>query len=307
MEILHLQYFMAVARHKSFSKAAAASHVSQSVISKLVKDLEQELGITLLHRNYKQVTLTDAGSIFLAEADKVVTLFTNLSNSFSEKYSLPKGKVSIGLPLMTEATTFAQLLGAFRQKYPEIETELSEYGSKKIERAIHDGLLDIGIICCLPGDPEVYDSFPFSQDPLHVVVYPGHPLAAQKEVCLAALAQEAFILSSSDFSLHDEVIKRCNEAGFHPKIVLETAQRELMVQTVAVKLGIALIPRNICERLSDALVRSIPLINPEIIHSMSVIWKKGRPISYPAKLFLEFTQAYLPVAVQSPVCNRAKK
>lgn len=293
MEILHLQYFIAVARHKSFSKAAAASHVSQSVISKLVKDLERELGVVLLNRNSKQVTLTDAGSIFLVEADKVVTLFTNLTNSFIEKSRLPKGKVSIGLPLMTEAVAFAQLLGAFRKKYPEIETELSEYGSKKIERAIHDGLLDVGIICRLPSDPELYDSFSFAEHPLKVVVHPTHRLTAYKEVCLSALSQEGFILSSSDFSLHDEIIKKCNEVGFHPKIVLETAQRELMVQTVAVNLGIALIPQNICERLSPDLVHSIPLINPEIIHSMSVIWKKGRPISYPTKLFLEFAQTYL--------------
>ncbi|MBP2634453.1 MAG: transcriptional regulator, LysR family [Firmicutes bacterium] len=301
MEILHLQYFIAVARHKSFSKAATASHVSQSVISKLVKDLEKELGIALLHRNSKQVTLTDAGSIFLVEADKVVTLFANLTNSFSEKYRLPKGKVSIGLPLMTEAVAFAQLLGAFRKKYPEIETELSEYGSKKIERAIHDGLLDIGIICRLPSDPELYESFSFAQDPLKVVVHPTHRLTAYKEVCLSSLSKEAFILSSSDFSLHDEVIKKCNEAGFHPQIILETAQRELMVQTVAVNLGIALIPQNICERLSPELVRSIPLINPEIVHSMSVIWKKGRTISYPAKLFLEFAQTYLLASQSKPV------
>ncbi len=293
MEILHLQYFIAVARHKSFSKAAAASHVSQSVISKLVKDLEQELGVTLLQRNPKKVTLTDAGSIFLIEADKVVTLFNNLTNSFGDKCRLPKGKVSIGLPLMTEAVASAQLLGEFRKKYPEIETELTEYGSKKIELAIHDGLLDIGIICRLPSNPEIYDSFPFSQEPLKVVVHPSHALAQRKEVSISALAQESFILSSSDFSLHDEIIKKCNHAGFHPRIVLETAQRELMVQTVAVNLGIALIPQNICERLSQELVRSIPLVNPEIVHSMSVIWKKGRSLSYPAKLFLEFAQTYL--------------
>ncbi|MCE5284257.1 MAG: LysR family transcriptional regulator [Pelosinus sp.] len=293
MEISHLEYFIAVARYKSFTKAATVSHVSQSVISKLVKDLEQELGVVLLNRTSKKVSLTDAGTIFLAEAEKVVTLFSNLTSSFGDKCKLPRGKVTIGLPLMTEAVSIAQLLGEFRQKYPEIETELYEYGSKRIQRAIQDGLLDIGIICCLPGSPEIYDSFLFSHEALKVAVHPGHVLAKQKELSLVDLAQEAFILSSSDFSLHDEIIKRCIQAGFHPKIALETSQRELMIETVAVNLGIALMPENICQRLSPDLVRTIPLVNPKIIHNMSVIWKKDRYLSYPAKLFLDFTQGYL--------------
>ncbi|SMC80429.1 LysR family transcriptional regulator [Sporomusa malonica] len=293
MEMVHLQYFIAVARHKSFSKAAEVSHVSQSVVSKLVKDLEQEVGFVLFDRSSKKVTLTDAGAIFLTEADKVVTLFNNLTADFDNKCKLPRGKVSIGLPLMADAVSFAQLLGQFRNHYPEIETELYEYGSKKIELAIQDGMLDVGIICRLPGNPEVFNSFTFSHDPLQVVVHPLHRFAQLSEVNLSDLTHEPLILSSSDFSLHDEIIKKCSQAGFQPKIALETSQRELMVQTVAINLGIAIIPKNVCDSLNHNLVRAVPLVNPEIVHSMSVIWKKGRPLSYPAKLYLDFVQEYL--------------
>lgn len=247
----------------------------------------------MLDRTSKKVTLTDSGAVFLGEADKVVTLFSNLASDLGSKCNLPKGKVSIGLPLMTEAVAFAQLLGQFREKHPEIETELYEHGSKKIELAIQDGVMDIGIICRLPAKPEIYDSFSFSHEPLKLVVHPCHPLAKLKEVSLSTLTNESFILSSSDFSLHDEIIKKCNQAGFQPKVALETSQRELMIQTVAVNLGIALMPRNICEKLNPELVKTIPLVNPEIIHNMSVIWKRGRPLSYPAKLFLAFAQTHL--------------
>ncbi len=293
MEIVHLQYFLAVARHKSFSKAAAAAHVSQSVVSKLVKDLEQEIGFVLFDRSSKKVSLTDAGALFLAEADKLVNMFNNLTTDLGSKYRQPRGKVSIGLPLMADAVSFAQLLGEFRGRYPEIEPELGEYGSKRIELAIQEGMLDIGIICRQPGNPEIFNSFAFSHEPLQVVVHPQHRLARRKEARLADLAREPFILSSSDFSLHDEIVRHCRQAGFQPKIALETSQRELMVQTVAINLGIALMPRNVCEYLNSSLVRSIPLVEPEIVHSMSVIWKNGRPLSYPAKLCLDFAREYL--------------
>ena len=293
MEIVHLQYFLAVARHKSFSRAAAASHVSQSVVSKLVKDLEQEIGLILFDRSSKKIALTDAGALFLAEADKLVTMFSNLTSDLGSKYKQPRGKISIGLPLMSDAVSFAQLLGEFRRRYPEIETELYEYGSKRIELAIQEGTLDVGIICRQPGNPESFDSFAFSHEPLQVVVHPQHRLASQKETSLTDLAREPFILSSSDFSLHDDIVRHCRQAGFQPKVALETSQRELMIQTVAVNLGIALIPRNVCIHLNPALVRAIPLVDPEIVHSMSLIWKKGRPLSYPAKLYLDFAREYL--------------
>lgn len=305
MDIIHLKYFIQVARHKSFSKAAAASHVSQSVVSKLVKDLETELGVTLLDRNGKQVTLTGAGAIFLAEADQVVTRFSNLRVHLGNKAKLPKGTVRIGLPLMSQAVTFAQLLGEIRKKYPQIETELYEYGSKKIERAIYDGLLDLGIICCQPGNQKIYNSFCFSHDPLHVVLHPSHPLAKSRGIRLSQLMKESFIISNSDFSLHDEIMKNCRRAGFTPKVVLETSQRELMIQTVAVNLGIALVPRNLCQGLSKQLVKTVPLIEPEILQSMQVIWKKGRPLSYPAQLCLEFAQEYL-TAVHNPSAQNEK-
>ena len=89
------------------------------------------------------------------------------------------------------------------------------------------------------------------------------------------------------------IVKRCKQAGFIPKIVLETSQRELMIETVAVNLGIALIPKNVCDGLNHKLVRAIPLADPEIIHSMSLIWKHGRILSHPARLFLDFVREYL--------------
>ncbi len=293
MEIIHLQYFLAVARHKSFSKAAAASHVSQSVVSKLVKDLEQQIGFVLFDRSSKKVALTDAGALFLAEADKLVSMFNNLASDLDSKYKQPRGKVSIGLPLMADAVSFAQLLGEFRRRYPEIETELCEYGSKRIELSIQEGALDVGIICRQPGNPDIFGAFTFSHEPLLVVVHPRHRFAGRKTVKLADLAREPFIISSSDFSLHDDIVRHCRQAGFQPKVALETSQRELMVQTVAVNLGIALMPRNVCEYLDPALVRSVPLVGPEIVHSMSLIWKNGRHLSYAARLYLDFAREYL--------------
>lgn len=291
MEIRHLEYFVEVARQKSFSKAASITHVSQSAISKMIKDLETELGTSLFNRTSKYVQLTDAGIIFLDQAQQVVIMFHNLTTEFENKIKLEKGKIFIGLPPITSSTIFAELLGEFKKKYPQIEISLSEYGSKKVALAIQDGTLDTGIICVVP-DNQQFDSLSFSKDPLWVIVSSQNPLSQLPSIDLASLANESFVLYSEDFSLHDEIINQCKNVGFSPNVIFETSQRELMTQIVAANLGIAFLPSAVCKELDANRIASVPLTQPQIIHNMSIIWKKGRFLSHATRLWLQFTENY---------------
>ena len=292
MDIRHLEYFVEVARQKSFSKAAIANHVSQSAISKLIKDLEVELGTPLFNRTSKYVQLTDAGIIFLEQAQQIVLMFHNLTTDFENKIKMEKGKIFIGLPPITSSTIFAELLGEFKKKYPKIEINLSEYGSKKIALAIQDGNLDIGVMCIVP-DKQLFDSLPFSKDPLCIIVSTQNPISQLPSVQLTSLANESFVLYSEDFSLHDEIINQCNHAGFSPHVIFETSQRELMTQIVAANLGVAFMPSEVCNGLDTKRIASVPLLQPQIIHNMSIVWKKDRYMSHAARLWLQFAENYL--------------
>lgn len=291
MDIRHLEYFVEVARQKSFSKAASITHVSQSAISKMIKDLETELGTSLFNRTSKYVQLTDAGMIFLDQAQQVVVMFQNLTTEFENKIKMEKGKIFIGLPPITSSTIFAELLGEFKKKYPQIEISLSEYGSKKVALAIQDGTLDIGVICIEP-DNQYVDSLSFTKDPLFVIVSSQNPISQLPSIELASLSNESFVLYSEDFSLHDEIINQCKNVGFSPNVIFETSQRELMTQIVAANLGIAFLPSEVCKELDSTRIVSVPLIQPQIIHNMSIIWKKGRFMSHAARLWLQFAENY---------------
>ena len=137
MDFHHLKYFVEVADKKSFSKAARTLHISQSAISRTIKALEEELGVVLFMRNAKAVELTDAGTIFLSHAKRVVFMFEHLKTDFENEFKLEQGTVLIGLPPITGAPIFANLLGAFKQEYPQIELDLYEHGSKKVEISVH--------------------------------------------------------------------------------------------------------------------------------------------------------------------------
>lgn len=291
IDIRHLEYFVEVARQKSFSKAAVICHVSQSAISKMIKDLEIELGTSLFNRTSKYVQLTDTGMIFLEQSQQIVAMFHNLITDFDTKIKTEKGKIAIGLPPITSSTIFVKLLGEFKKKYPQIEISLSEYGSKKLAPAIQDGTLDAGLIC-IGADDRYFNSLPFSKDHLCVIVSSKNPISQLPSIELTTLSNESFVLYSQDFSLHEEIINQCRNVGFSPNVIFETSQLELMTQMVSANLGIALLPSAVCEGLDTNFIISVPLIQPQIINSMSIVWKKGRSMSHAALLWLQFAENY---------------
>lgn len=294
MEIRHLEYFIEVARQKSFSKAADEMHISQPSISKIIKEIESHFGVTLFYRTTKYVELTDAGRIILEQAERIVSSFQNINAHLEGGSKVKSGKIRIGIPPITGLTTFAHLFGPFRKEYPNINIQLFEFGSKKIEGAILDGILDVGIICIPPRDSELYEISCYIKDPLRLVVHQEHPLAKCKIVDYASLIDESFVLYSQDFSINDIIIDRCMQAGFRPKVIFETLQFELMTKLVADHFGIALMPSKVCETLNCSELISIPMANPQVYLQLGMAWKKDRYVSHVTKEWLQFVKNKMP-------------
>lgn len=290
MDILHLTYFLEVARQKSFTKASQTLHVSQPSISKVIKTLENELGVTLLERSGREVELTDAGEAVFKRVQRVVSEFKNLTNELSDVIDLKRGEVIIGLPPMIGARFFPKPIAQFRQAYPLIQLKLIEEGAKQIEVSVQDGTLDLGVVA-LPGR-EDFETFAFLNEPLRVVLYRDHPLTHQTSLSLAMLSQESFVLYREDFSLFDHILRQCALNGFEPRIACQSSQWDFIAEMVGAKLGIALLPETICKGLDSQRFVTIPLTNPVIPWNLAIIWKKDRYLSFAAREWLRLTKNY---------------
>lgn len=289
MDIRNLECFIEVARHKNFSKAAEMMYISQPSISRAIKELEGQFGVTLLYRDTKSVELTDAGEIILKQAQEIVSSYQNITAQLGGLQKMQIGKIYIGLPPITAIATFSHLLSAFGQEYPNIHINLYEFGPKKVEIAVQDGLLDIGVFTPEESD-ELYEKIWFEEDPLEVIMHPTNPLAKNNRIDYEMLGTEQFILFNNDYKLHDQIIESCKKAGIRPKIVLETSQREWMTQMVADNLGIAVLPREICKTLDTNIIISRPLADPPLYLRLALVWKKNRYLSYAAREFLMFAK-----------------
>ena len=296
MNIHHLEYFLEVIRQGSFSKAASTLYITQPSISKMIQNLEDELGVVLINRNVKPLELTDAGQAIVEQAQQIVTLVQNLTVKLDDVIQLKKGKIRLGVPPIAASSILPPILGEFKKNYSNIELQLVEYGSKKVELGVYDGSLDIGIVCTTPTKTDTFEFISFIEDPLKVIVHPEHPLANNKQIDFADLRDESFVLYREDFSLYDHIHNRCKLAGFHPKIICETSQREFMTQMVAANLGVALLPGKICDQFDPKTIISIPFNDPQILLQLSIIWHKDRYLSFAARQWLQFVSKLLSAA-----------
>jgi DNA-binding transcriptional LysR family regulator len=290
MDIRHLQYFMEVARYKSFTKAAEALYITQPTISKTIKNMEEELHIVLFDRSTKKIELTDAGKIMMEQGRHILKSFQNLSSELQDLQNLKKGHIRIGLPPMVGSSFFPEVIGQFHEQYPEVTIQIFEDGAKKVELDVESGLIDIGVTV-LPTDDKLFHSFSFVQEKLMLLVHPTHGLAGKENVSLSELEGEPFVLFREDFAMHDVIIMECVRLGFQPHVVYESSQWDLISGMVAANLGIALLPETICREVDTARINIIPLVNPIIPWQLGMIWRKERYQSFAAQEWIHFTQS----------------
>lgn len=294
MDIRHLQYFMEVARLQSFTKAAESLYITQPTISKTIRNIEDELGVTLFDRSNKRIELTDAGRIIYEQAQPIVKSFQSLSAELGDLKNLQKGHIRLGLPPMVGSSFFPEVIGQFHKKYPQVTMQVFEDGAKKVEKDVESGLLDVGV-AVLPIDEDQFHSFSFVREKLMLLVHPSHHLSGRGAVPLAELAGESFVLFREDFALHDRIITECVRVGYQPRIVYESSQWDLISGMVAANLGIALLPETICREVDQERIRIIPLINPSIPWQLGMIWRKDRYLSFAAREWISFAKSILMV------------
>ncbi len=290
MDIRQVAYFVEVAKQKSFTKAAAALHISQPSLSKTIKKLEDELGTPLFYRARKGLELTDTGKVFLSNAQNLLDAFDNLTAQLDDVGELKKGEIKIGIPPIIGAAFFSTVISKYIELYPSIRISLNEVGSNKIQEEVSDGELDVGLICNLPIQKENYETMQLLKDPLMLIVHKDNPLSKKEAIRFSDLENEPLILYRRDFSLHDRIMEACKSHGFYPNVVCESSQKEFMIEMVEAKLGGALLPSRICQQIDNKNIKAIPFDEPVVFLELAMIWKKGKYLSHAVRKLIALAE-----------------
>jgi DNA-binding transcriptional LysR family regulator len=280
MELKDLRYFVAVAEVSSFSRAAQRLHMTQPPLSARVKHLEEELGIALFERSTRNVRLTEAGQLLFEETRR---LFAELEQNVRMVRRVGHGEVgrlTLGFVPAASNGPLPPLLRVFRERFPDVELSLHELNPRQSVAGLQDKWIDAAFFY-LPfagappfGDPAL-DFRPVSREPLVVALPDGHPLAAERQVGLWALADEPFVLTPpyQQAGLRDMVVELCRQVGFVPKVVQEAHLVQTVLGLVASGVGVALVPAS-HQNLQTTGVVYRPVQGSAPTVEMGVVWRR---------------------------------
>jgi DNA-binding transcriptional LysR family regulator len=245
MNLRQLGYFVAVAEELSFSRAATRVHISQPPLSRQVARLEGELGVRLLHRTTHEVTLTEAGQAFLAEARQMLSLATRAGHAARRAARGETGHLRVGFIGSALYSSLPQLLRQFRQRYPEVELSLMQLTIAKQADALRNREIDLGIIRQYLSD-DTLAMRRLVREPFVVALPLDHPLAKRKKIMLQSLAEEDFVVFSREDApvVYQQMLQMCERAGYRPRIVQEARPMATVVGLVAAGLGVAIVPES---------------------------------------------------------------
>lgn len=242
MELRWMKAFTAVARELNYGRAAAALHVSQPAVSQQIRQLEKAVGVMLVDRSTRSVSLTRAGQAFLPLCVAALQATEEAVLAARNSQRDDRGVVRIGFAGTMGAMAVAQISRITRERFPGIELRFqASFGSAEVMELLAAGRLDIGFTAGQRSTHGVAMRT-LREDPLGALVPPDHLIAGQESVELASLRDEGFVLLESALSLRlrEEAIEACIDVGFRPRVVQDAPDLATLVALVASGSGISI-------------------------------------------------------------------
>ncbi|WP_284336139.1 LysR family transcriptional regulator [Comamonas sp. NoAH] len=291
MDLRALRYFVEVVRANSFTRAAETVHVTQPTISKMVKQLEDELGGPLLLREGRGVQLTDAGQVVYERGLQLLAQAKLLRQEVAEVDGIARGELSVGI-MPTAGHYMAPVIALFQQRYPGVTLHVQESGARAQRQLVHEGKLDMALGLFNAPDAQL-QTYTITHQKTRVVMAKSRVTNEHAPVQWRDLAALPFLLYTNDFALHEAVLERCAEVGFTPQVRLQSRYWDFIGDLVAADIGVAVMFEHVIAKYDPQRVASRPLIGPEMGWDVMLMWRPGH-LSRAAQAWLDCVREVYP-------------
>ncbi|WP_343587571.1 LysR substrate-binding domain-containing protein [Herbaspirillum sp.] len=287
MDIRALRYFTETVRLNSFSRAADALHVTQSTVSKMVRQLEDEVDAPLLIRDGRHLVLTDTGRVVYEQGQQILASMQRLNAEVRDTKALRQGHLDIGIPPMINILC-TPVLKAFRERHPEIALNLKEDTGPQIEQRVANGELEIGMTV-LPADPELeLEVMPVAHYPIWAVAQAGRFQKNRATLRCAQLDGMPLVMLNNEFGLTRSLRGTFREIGIAPQIVAQSGQWDWLVAMALAGMGAALLPEPFIHRIATDQLQAVRLVEPEVQWQVAYVTRGGY-LSHAARAWMEIS------------------
>ncbi|HGA2318282.1 TPA: transcriptional regulator CynR [Pseudomonas putida] len=280
----HIQYFLAVAEHLSFTRAAAALHVSQPALSQQVRQLEESLGAQLFDRSGRTTRLTDAGEVYLRYARRAAQELQEAKRAIHDVSDLTRGSLRMAVTPTFTTYLVGPLVETFYNHYPHITLDVRELSQERMEDELLGDLLDVGIAF---EDVQAQDieASPLLVETLALVVNDRHPLAKAQTIGLDALSAQSLVLLSTEFATREQIDRFCRQHSIQPQVRMEANAIGAVIEIVRRTALATLLPANVA--LGHEGLVAVALDPVRLQRTAVLIRRKGAYQSAAMRVFIE--------------------
>jgi len=295
MEDHRLRAFCLIVERGSFSKAAEAKFITQSAMSHLIKNLEEELGVKLLNRSGKKVMPTPAGRLFYEYAKRILDQYRTMEKDIYNLVKKIKGPLYLGASSTVATYLLPQVFYDFSRSYPEVQINLSVSNKEKIINELHEGRIDIGVVEGDANDARI-SLEEIAEDEIVVIASNDNPLTKKKHVTPQDLLSQSFIMpeaGSGTREFIDEFLSRLGIDLQKVNILMTLGNPELIIQMVRSGLGISLVSKwSAFRALQEGSIKLLKVPGKRLLRKFYLISLEREPTTMVAKTFVEFAKGY---------------
>jgi DNA-binding transcriptional LysR family regulator len=289
-KLLHI--FIAIAETRSFRVASELLNRSQSVVSMQIKQLEDQIGVSLFHRTTRRVELTAEGSKLLSYARRALAEWENGLTEIREAVEMQRGTLSFACIPTVAATVLPDILREFQKKYPGISISLRELAAEDLLQSIRQREVDFGICVTTPRMAEFKFDHLF-EEPIYVVATSKFRFKSRRSVDLSELCNYPILLNSKSTALRNMLENALAARGLRMDIKFEVAHTHTLAALASSGIGVGILPKIALPHSARKTLQAIPIGSPPLTRSVSVVTAKGQSMSPAARALIKTINVFL--------------
>jgi DNA-binding transcriptional LysR family regulator len=291
MQLEALKVFCDLAGLRSFSKAAAANQMSQPTVTRLIHQLEDRLGGSLIDRSHRPLQLTALGQAYYAGCKRLLDQYAELEASLRRDWAELTLTVRVAAIYSVGLSDMGQYTERFAAEHPHARVRIDYLHPKQVRERVLDGTADLGLIS-YPGRPRELAVLPWREEEMVVACTPGHPLARLDEVPPQRLHGEKFVAFEGGLAIRREVDHFLRRHDAEVEVVVEFDNIENIKKGIEVGAGVGILPEPTLRREVQAgTLQAIRLRGCRLMRPLAIIHRRNHPLGGAAQSFVDLLRA----------------
>jgi len=279
MELRQLRYFVAIVDHGSLSRAALVLHVAQPALTQQLRQLEDELGVQLLHRSAQGVLSTDAGKLFYEHAQAILKQVSDAQAAVVQSAERPSGSVTLGLPHSISNALALPLLVAIRQRYPEITLQLTEELTGNLAEQLRAGRVNLAVLLD-DGQLGGFVATPLVEEALYFICRADAVPPRRTTLGLREALDTTLILPGLQHGVRPRIESVARAAGLVARDVIEINSIAILKSAILAGMGATLLPvAPVQAEVERGAMRALAIRDPAISRRVVLCASRNIPLT----------------------------